>query len=128
MLEFTKRAPPLSAAALAARRTPTLSSTGTVNGSISIVVRQAPFGVGVTGASTTGRTTVTLLARAWSAACRATRATSSRLTSRLAANPQAPLTSARMPKPCVSLSMSPCTRCSRVKSDWVRLRLKRTSA
>src|SRR6478672_7488506 len=59
MLEFTNRAPALSAAALAARSTPTLSSTATVKGSISIAERQVPLGVGVTGASTTGRTTVT---------------------------------------------------------------------
>ena len=64
MLELTKRAPALSAAALAARSTPTFSSTGTLNGSISMSLFQVPFGVAVTGASTTGRTRVTLLARA----------------------------------------------------------------
>jgi hypothetical protein len=128
MLELTKRAPPLSAAALAASRRPTLSSIAMLKGSTSIGVRHVPSGVGVTGASTTGRTSVALFAFACAAACRATRATSSREMSRLAANPQAPFTIARTPKPRVSLSVSPCTRCSRVKSSCVRLCAKRTSA
>ena len=54
--EFTNFAPAtLSAAAFASSSSATFSSIGTSNGSISAGPRQVPFAVGVTGASTTGR-------------------------------------------------------------------------
>ena len=127
--ELTKRAPDtFSAASLAARRSATFSSMATSNGSCWIADRQVPRWLPGTGASVTGRTSAARLARACATACRATRATSSRVRSRLAAKPHAPSTSARTPKPSVSLSTSACTRRSRVTIDWLRLRLMRTSA
>jgi hypothetical protein len=129
MLELTKRAPlTLSAAAFAASSSATFSSTGTSNGSTLIGLRQVPPGVRSFGASTTGRTSDGRLARACATASRATRTTSSGVTSRLAAKPHAPSTSTRTPNPDVSLSTIPCTRCSRVKTFCVRLRLTRQSA
>ena len=78
-------------------------------------------------------------ARACATACRATRATSSRVRSRLAANPHAPPTSVRTPKPKVSLSEKPgdaplaraddlrcdCGRCARRRSWAPALRSPR---
>ena len=91
MLELTKRAPfTASAASFAASSMPTLSSIATLNGSISIGLFHVPFATAGAGASTTGRTSAERFAFACATACLATRETSSRVRSRLAAKPHAP--------------------------------------
>ena len=111
----------------AARRSATLRSSGTSNGSSSTGVSNRPC-AGGRPSSTTGWRRAVALAFAIRTASAATRSASPVDRWWLAAKPQAPSTSTRTPKPSVSPDCTPSTRVDLMLIDSSIRRITRTSA
>ena len=120
IIELTKLAPALVAAALTPSSRSTFSCSGTSIALRRIGVRQLTSPTPRVGASRTGAVWFLALARAIAVARRAASATASGVMSFVAAKPQAPSAMTRTPTPADSVLTTFWTFASRVMMNWRR--------